>query len=897
MQVQKLSFAPYVLALAFALSAVQAAHSETYYYVGGAAPASFAAAENWATEVGEVCLSDPDITAAGGNTFIFTNDATVAFSTAESIAAPIVKRGSGMVVFYGSGDLTLDSRLVLEKGTFAHGYNSTGYTTVSGKLILGNDFALDVRGGDSKGLYLYSNGGNNTHRNVTIPHYLETAEAEGTMTFTAFGSLVKTYKFKGDENTVTRFSAVMDPQSISSGNTFVFDWTPGYSSSVLEVVGRNYSQGKGEFKVSSGVLRFAKGSGVTSLANITVESGAKLEIGEDVATDVIGGSTTTFGCSITVAAGGKLKISCGILKPTSVTYNGVALLDGRYDKSSYDWIEGDGLLEIGDGGTVPEEPATTEATWTGDVDTDVTNPGNWQGGLPDLETGSLVASFPTGAGFTVPSGTTASFKGIVVTSPSFTISGSADSVMKIGSAGIVATNADAAASFTISCPTVLTRSQTWIADEDGTFDLAISGSVSAEWPYMYMNTLTMSGGVYRIYSSNPSLCNVKYYTTIDAYADCPLGGRFVTAEAMVDGKVVKCHGNVFSNNFYCTKVTQHAPNHDNLVLICSGTNVFNGVFHVMNNNGDFWWFEDSADGRTAIAKFTGGYVMTGTAINYYTHFSPVHSGTIVIEDVPMDNTRMYVGYPVDKKEYGNSLYLNVPLNTTTRGIHVFYDSVLNTTVENALYATDDGSSGVLLNEGATWNLSADQGVNVFAGVGATAVVNSENGATLHLRDDRLNTVKADAPSTITVNGRTEHISLVGSKAQTNKVCFAGNVSFSKEGVLDHWMEGVSTSTGSITVKKGKLIFTSGSWQNASGVTVSDTGKLEIRSRTALGKETPLSFVGASTDGMLVIPSGVTVRVYEAYVNGAKLTGRYTSGLVTGGGTLVVAKPGFSVNFR
>ena len=255
---------------------------------------------------------------------------------------------------------------------------------------------------------------------------------------------------------------------------------------------------------------------------------------------------------------------------------------------------------------------------------------------------------------------------------------------------------------------------------------------------------------------------------------------------------------------------------------------------------------------------------------------------------------MYIGWP---RYYRQVVNLNVASNVTTRGIHVMRNSTLNTTVADALYATDNGQSGVLLNDGATWNLSADQGVNVFGGITNTATVASQNGATFHLRDDCLNTVKITETTTITSDDFTSEVSLTTSKVQTNKVAFVGNVNFSKEGVLDHVMEGVSTSTGSVSVKKGRMIFTTGSWRNASGVTVSDGGTLELRSGNPFDRDTPVEFSGEATDGMLVIPSGTTVKLRNVTVNGIALNGVVSNGLVTGGGTLIAGQMGVRIIFR
>ena len=856
-----------------------AAFAETYYFVGGSNPPTFATASNWARADGTKPTSNPSLTAAGGNVFVFTNTEDVVFDKSLSIATRIEKRGPGAVKFDGSWLSLVGATLVLEEGDFGHW---------SAAQTFNSDFSVEISGTAGKRFYLHAAGNKNTHLSVTNLSYMETAEAVNTMTYYWYGIDAKTMTFKGAENSVTRFSATMDYQWGFS-RTATFDWNPDYSSAVLEIIGRNYNKPQGAIRVSNGTLRFTEGAGVTSLSSLAVAGGATLEIANDIA-------SSTFGCPLTVEAGGALKIAAGVaFRPTSVTYDGVALPDGRYSKrQGTTWIDGDGVLVVGAG--APDEPATTYATWTGNGggDTSVLNPANWGAAdnetLPDLTAGSLEASFPTGTEASVPADETVAFKGISVSAPSFTLKGGEGSKVALGSSGVTVTGA----AFTNECFAAITRSQTWSVAENCRNVWA--GEVAADWPTV--DTLTLNGdGRYVILASNPNLCNVNYSSTVEARSNVPLGGQYVTVEQKAKDKVVECYGVAFSNKF-ATAVDNGAQHHYNLITIVSGVNEFFGEVKCTSNYDQFWRFADNTStgghtiDRSVKAVFKGGYYYTGTGDA--AQFSPYWNGVVDIEDTPMSVTRMYVGVP---RYYLQELNLNVASNTTTRGIHVMCDSVLNTTVADALYATDYGQSGVLLNDGAVWNLSADQGINVFGGITNTATVSSESGATLHLRDDRLNTVKTTESQTWTIAPYTCDTSLCGTKVQTNKVVFAGNVNFSKEGALDHWMEGVSTSTGGISVSKGKLVFSTGSWKNASGVNVSVDGVIEIRSRNAFGKDTPFVVTGESTDGKIVIPPGVSVRIESVTVNGRQISGTVDSGLVTGGGKLIAGKCGLMMIFR
>ena len=666
---QRSLFCRFSFAFAAALAATFAAHAKTYYWIGGdlVTNAFSSTTSKWATEDGTVVSSVPANDVA--NTLIFTNAKAIAFSDNVTWDGGIVKRGAGELCF--NKKLTLNGTLTLERGRFRH-WNG-------GALSLGDNFSIVVKGPESKEFYIY--GGIDSHLNVVIPSYAETPDAANTMTFIAYGStrFVTTLK-----SASTCFSA--DVYCNNHNNMYyTFDWNPN-ESATLEIVNHAYSRAsdqKASIRASRGTIRFAEGSQVNGLNGIEVASGATLEVTKDSNTD-------SFGCPLKIEEGGVLKICRRQMNPTGgVAYDGTAVSDGRYQAGDFDWLEGDGALYVGTV-TIPDEPATTTATWTGNGgdDTSVLNPANWGAvdneTLPDLTTGSLKAAFPTGTEATVPAGETVAFKGISVSAPAFTLKSGEGSKVALGSSGVTVTGAV----FTNECFTAITRSQTWDVAENCTNVWV--GEIAADWPTVDTLTLT-NDGVYVALASNPRLCNVDYFSTIEARADVP-----------------------------------------------SGVNVFCGEFKSAYSNGHYWRFAD--DNKSAridnsiVAVFKGGYVQPLTYNNNGTHFSPYYNGIVRIEEKPLSVVRMLIG---KAWYYRQELNLNVASNTTTRGIHILRNSTLNTTVADALYATDDGSSGVLLNDLATWNLSADQGVNVFGGITNTATVASQNGATLHLRDDRL----------------------------------------------------------------------------------------------------------------------------------------------------------------
>ena len=120
------------LMLSVALLISPAVFAETYYFVGGSNPPRFYTASNWATADGTVPASDPDVTAAGGNVFVFTNDEDVVFATGLDVSSHIVKRGAGTVKFntsfmlYRSG-----ATLTLEEGVFGHYTGNQSFSQAS----------------------------------------------------------------------------------------------------------------------------------------------------------------------------------------------------------------------------------------------------------------------------------------------------------------------------------------------------------------------------------------------------------------------------------------------------------------------------------------------------------------------------------------------------------------------------------------------------------------------------------------------------------------------------------------------------------------------------------------------------------------------------------------------
>lgn len=556
---------------------------------------------------------------------------------------------------------------------------------------------------------------------------------------------------------------------------------------------------------------------------------------------------------------------------------------GRYRASDFRWLEGEGVLLVGE--AIPGEPAEeTTATWTGaGADDLLSTAANWADGvLPDLTTGSLVATFPPGATPVVPADDTIyRFRGIVAEN-ALTLTKTAGAFpLLLGSSGLTTAGA-----LTLTADVVMTEAQTWSLGAAS--EITAGGHVACLTP---SKAWTISCPRLTILSTNerlPNAVNVAQGGKIRLAADNAIGSSTTT----VKGPGGTADFLIFSGShaYDCGFNNQGSAGGDGPTAVTfftveSGDIVLNGLVQNAGVPNIVWWHFATSAGKASVT-FNGGCTYGGSNIN--SAFSGLHKGTITYAKKPFDVTRMFVGY---NQNYVQTLNLNVASNRTTRGLHLIYNSTLNTTVKDALYATGTGSSGVTLTYGTTWNLSADQGVNILNGRSPSARVTSATGATLLLRDDRLNTVKT-SETFKTLNGYTS--TLLGEIVKTNHVSFAGNVNFVKAGALDHFLLGTSTSTGTLTVTNGRLEFLEGgSWATASAVSVSGTGILAAKNGV-FGKETAISV--DTTDGAAIeIPAGQKVRCGSLTVNGTPVNdGVYSGTGVTGGGSLLVGQQGILI---
>lgn len=811
-----------------------------------------------------------EVRVANGGTLEIAADATDV-----SYGAPmVVEEGGTLVVgrtYTPCNNLTWNGTVKLTAGRFYNPYDPSHQSAAT----IGATADLVVDGPDAKDFYCYGN------KNTAIRDYTETASAEQAMSFFVFTSSHPTFTIRGTKD--TRFTANVGDDTSGS---YTIVWNPSDASKVMTLAKRTWTSSKGRFTAASGTIRLAEGAGYSG-GTFTVAAGAKVAFAADV------GNVKKM--PLVLADGAKVVLEDGVVvQLNSLTRNDETITEGFFSEDSCDWIEGDGYLVVGDG--KPAEPETTEAIWTGGAgadDTAIDSAANWGGTLPDLTTGSLVATFPAGAKVSVPAASAYVLKGLVAQG-ALDLSGAA---LTLGSEGLVAA---AGAAVTNRCPIAFRQQSTVSAGAGGEVvftETAVLSSLLPRglWPLL---PVRMEGdGAIRIYSSNPDLGDVTATAEVYLYADNAVGGAGATATStktvLSQDRAFHLFGNTFDNDFIGDEHS-HGTSYV-LFDVHHGRNVFNGCVTGTSGNS-MWWHFDNGDTQSEVV-FAGGYAYGGS--NMGALFTPIHNGTMTVENVPMNVTKIMMGYAWS---YDGVLSLNVASNVTTRGLVLVKSSVLNTTVKDALYAADDGASGVILNMSTTWNLGADQGVNLLASpLGSAASIVSETGATLSMRDDRLNTLNQNEEEYWSAFDTSWLGSFKAESAKTNAAAFKGDVNFVKLGQLDHFLTGTSTSIGTLTVGGGRLIFSNGgSWKTCTGLTVENGAKVVVdgNSVNPFGSKMPIAVAGDSTDGTFVIPTGVKMRCGSLAVNGTPVPdGDYTDGLVTGGGTLRVGTVGTMLLIR
>jgi len=175
------------------------------------------------------------------------------------------------------------------------------------------------------------------------------------------------------------------------------------------------------------------------------------------------------------------------------------------------------------------------------------------------------------------------------------------------------------------------------------------------------------------------------------------------------------------------------------------------------------------------------------------------------------------------------------------------------------------------------------------------------------------TVKSDAPAqwrlSLTYNSNVDY----GGNGRTNATVFTGNVSLYKTGDYPFAVNVTSTSTGTVQVAQGDLMFcANGSWPNCTNVVVSG-GSLTLKNADAFGdqnrgaREKPKALWAISSGSTVNLDYTGRIKCIKVFLDGTKTSGG-TYGAVgsgadheyaclTGSGLLYVVQEGTAITIR
>lgn len=268
--------------------------------------------------------------------------------------------------------------------------------------------------------------------------------------------------------------------------------------------------------------------------------------------------------------------------------------------------------------------------------------------------------------------------------------------------------------------------------------------------------------------------------------------------------------------------------------------------------------------------------------NGYLIFSSLRGGTIVFTNMPIKLTCNYPAsaendHVVDSSGFSRHIIFAVAGNSMKRFSKAdapFSLGELKTTVD---WAFDDTSMYMYFGHDSKWDLcGTSQRVGniqfvVKSGENPSIITNSlAKSAVLYMTPEWTDSLNVALGGNLSVD-----FSVQPGKNPTTKI------------------DRAMTASGDIVVNAGTLAFmSSGSWANATNVTVKGSSKITIASAGALGRK---ANVDLASNSSLTIASGVTVRVRTLTVGGVlQKRGDYTFG----SGTLSVSHPcGLVLSFR
>ncbi|MBQ3341678.1 MAG: hypothetical protein IJG84_07260 [Kiritimatiellae bacterium] len=470
-------------------------------------------------------------------------------------------------------------------------------------------------------------------------------------------------------------------------------------------------------------------------------------------------------------------------------------------------------------------PEATASTWTGGggANESAHLAANWGGTLPDLTEGSLTATFASGGTRADLSGgekfTGFLFSGV----ESFEVASSGATPASLYTGGVTCSSAG---SFAISSPLSLAAVQTWTVGTGASLD--VSGALSSPSDYTLNvvgdGTLTLRGG-----NSAFSGAMVFDGCTTHASGSEPFGSSSATftTSGATGGANVYFDGVTVSAPVVCNET--HGNRYGSFNFAANVTNVFNGSF-------TFTGLARPSIRGTTI--FAGGLNHTSGS-----RLIPAYgyAGTFIVTNIP---AKITVGLQCDAactwKFYAASNDFG------TVGAQLSAGSSMFCGVD---WALDNAAMPLIFCYGAFLDMNGhDQRI------GSLRFANTANtSGSIH---------SSTGPATLYFTQ--------SSVATNNVTRIYGEVSLVKAGASEFAVNRAVEATGALDVAEGSFAFTSsGSWANATNVTVRGAGSLSLASSAAFNRKV---HVEIADSGKVVIADGVAQRVGMLCINGVRMPG-------------------------
>ena len=515
------------------------------------------------------------------------------------------------------------------------------------------------------------------------------------------------------------------------------------------------------------------------------------------------------------------------------------------------------------GATLPDGwPTTaTPANWVEQgADKLVTTAANWDPSTASIYDGSLFARIAAGTQAKLPDNDFAFIQGLTVSQPNFSFAPGMGTMLFLGKAGLTNTTTG-----------VVWEWPSSISAFEPLWWLAKNSTMELRAPLAGTGKLKIwGGGRLDVYSTNTIQGTVYVGNNNDQTAN-PVGEVSVYlhpgATLAVKGGTVSigCRGgwglHLMGNTLDCNVIagTQNTSTPAALFVDAGTTNVINGSFTTQFANNSYM-------GVAGHLTLRGGAKFQHDKSAAMQRFRPVNAatGTLRIENKPVDSRLCEVAYGRFELATAGNVFHDPGL--WLNGGKVLIDA------DNALVAqgqtSGDKNNNVALSSG-TFDLNGhDVQVDAVNAQGGT--VTSATPAQFRVKDDRLHSYSGQLSS------------YVKPYLSTGTVCrtvFTGQAGLRKEGSLDFYIAAVNSSTGTLTVTKGKLVMSDysasatypgttitksyGAWR--AGTVEVTGGTLLVEHKEAFSKDTRLDVAG----GTVEVSAGVTARVGELWIDGVK----------------------------